>query len=102
MTPDGTRQPGQLHRRSRIPSPAGSALWAPGWPNARECLALSRPRDLESAVEILLHSNQNRTLESRNRFRKYLLEDGNETLAATYFGGIGQEQAEPFAMLHRL
>jgi hypothetical protein len=26
----------------------------------RECLALSRPRDLESAVETLLHSNRKR------------------------------------------
>ena len=26
--------------------------------NTRECLALSRPRDLESAVETLLHSNR--------------------------------------------
>ena len=38
----------------------------------------------------------------RERQRRYLLEDGNETLAATYFGGIGREQNEPFAMLHRL
>ncbi len=28
--------------------------------------------------------------------------DGNESLAATYFGGAGQERQEPFAMLHRL
>ncbi len=38
----------------------------------------------------------------RQRQRRYLLEDGNEALAATYFGGIGREQNEPFAMLHRL
>jgi hypothetical protein len=38
----------------------------------------------------------------RERQRRYLLEDGNETLAATYFGGVGQEHQEPFAMLHRL
>jgi len=38
----------------------------------------------------------------RERQRRYLLEDGNETLAATYFGGIGSERSEPFAMLHRL
>ncbi len=38
----------------------------------------------------------------RERQRRYLLEDGNESLAATYFGGIGREQNEPFAMLHRL
>ena len=37
----------------------------------------------------------------QRRQRQYLLEDGNETLAATYFGGIGSEHDEPFAMLHR-
>ena len=38
----------------------------------------------------------------RERQRKYLLDDGNETLAATYFGGVGRDRGEPFAMLHRL
>jgi hypothetical protein len=38
----------------------------------------------------------------RERQRQYFLEDGNETLAATYFGGVGREHDEPFAMLHRL
>jgi hypothetical protein len=38
----------------------------------------------------------------RERQRRYLLEDGNASLAATYFGGIGQDRDEPFAMLHRL
>jgi hypothetical protein len=33
---------------------------------------------------------------------RYFLEEGNESLAATYFGGIASENAEPFAMLHRL
>jgi hypothetical protein len=34
--------------------------------------------------------------------RRYLLEEGNESLAATYFGGACHEHDEPFAMLHRL
>ncbi len=38
----------------------------------------------------------------RERQRRYLLEDGNENLAATYFGGVGRQRSEPFAMLHRL
>jgi hypothetical protein len=38
----------------------------------------------------------------RQRQRQYLMEDGNENLAATYFGGAGRERTEPFAMLHRL
>ena len=38
----------------------------------------------------------------RDRQRQFMLEDGNESLAATYFGGIGQERGEPFATLHRL
>jgi hypothetical protein len=38
----------------------------------------------------------------RERQRRYLLEDGNASLAATYFGGIAEERNEPFAMLHRL
>jgi hypothetical protein len=35
------------------------------------------------------------------RQRHFILEQENETLAATYFGGVGREEAEPFAMLHR-
>ena len=38
----------------------------------------------------------------RERQRRYLLEEGNESLAATYFGGVGRDTSEPFAMLHRL
>jgi hypothetical protein len=38
----------------------------------------------------------------RERQRRYLIEDGNENLAATYLGGVGRERSEPFAMLHRL
>jgi hypothetical protein len=38
----------------------------------------------------------------RQRQRQYLMEDGNESLAATYFGGVGRAGSEPFAMLHRL
>ncbi|MEO7997778.1 MAG: hypothetical protein ABI852_10045, partial [Gemmatimonadaceae bacterium] len=34
--------------------------------------------------------------------REYLTGVGNETLAATYFGGVGGDVHEPFAMLHRL
>jgi hypothetical protein len=37
----------------------------------------------------------------RQRQRSYYLEEGNESLAATYFGGVGRDQGEPFAMLHR-
>ena len=32
---------------------------------------------------------------------RYFLEEGNESLAATYFGGVASEKSEPFAMLHR-
>jgi hypothetical protein len=38
----------------------------------------------------------------REQQRRYLLEEGNENLAATYFGGVCHEHDEPFAMLHRL
>ncbi len=38
----------------------------------------------------------------RQRQRQYLLEDGNESLAATYFGGVAHARTEPFAVLHRL
>jgi hypothetical protein len=37
----------------------------------------------------------------RERQRHYYLEDGNEGLAATYFGGVGRDHNEPFALLHR-
>jgi hypothetical protein len=37
----------------------------------------------------------------RERQRRYYLEDGNEDLAATYFGGVGRDHNEPFALLHR-
>ena len=37
----------------------------------------------------------------RERQRRYLLEEGNESLAATYFGGVADEEQEPFAVLHR-
>jgi hypothetical protein len=37
----------------------------------------------------------------RNNQRKYLLEQDEENLAATYFGGVTRETHEPFAMLHR-
>ncbi len=37
----------------------------------------------------------------REKQRRFLLEDGNETLAATYLGGVGRDHNEPFAMLHR-
>ena len=33
--------------------------------------------------------------------RRYFLEEGNRNLATTYFGGIANEDNEPFAMLHR-
>jgi hypothetical protein len=33
--------------------------------------------------------------------RRYLLVEGNESSAATYFGGVASEEHEPFAMLHR-
>jgi hypothetical protein len=40
--------------------------------------------------------------ESRvERQRRYILEQSGTSLAATYFGGAGREDAEPFAMLHR-
>jgi hypothetical protein len=35
------------------------------------------------------------------RQRRFILEQASESLAATYFGGVGREEAEPFAMLHR-
>jgi hypothetical protein len=37
----------------------------------------------------------------KERQRRYLLEEGNENLAATYLGGVTSVQNEPFAMLHR-
>jgi hypothetical protein len=37
----------------------------------------------------------------QERQRRYLLEEGNENLAATYLGGVTSVQNEPFAMLHR-
>ncbi|MGH7843607.1 MAG: hypothetical protein ACREQW_00335, partial [Candidatus Binatia bacterium] len=37
----------------------------------------------------------------RQKQQRYLLEEGNESLAATYFGGVAVEDDEPFAMLHR-
>ena len=39
--------------------------------------------------------------ERQKRLRRYLLEEGNESLAATYFGDAMTEGSEPFAMLHR-
>jgi hypothetical protein len=35
------------------------------------------------------------------RQSRYFLEEGNQSLAATYFGGVASEDNEPFAMLHR-
>ncbi|MGI8593855.1 MAG: hypothetical protein ACR2ML_05740 [Solirubrobacteraceae bacterium] len=37
----------------------------------------------------------------RERQRRYVLDEGNESLAATYFGGVASETSEPFAALHR-
>jgi hypothetical protein len=37
----------------------------------------------------------------RERQRRYSLEEGSRSLAATYFGGVIGEGKEPFAMLHR-
>jgi hypothetical protein len=37
----------------------------------------------------------------RERQRRYVLEEGNESLGATYFGGVERDRKEPFAMLHR-
>jgi subtilisin family serine protease len=37
----------------------------------------------------------------KERQRRYFLDDGNRSLAATYFGGVASEEREPFAMLHR-
>jgi hypothetical protein len=37
----------------------------------------------------------------KERQRRYLLEEGNESLAATYFGDAMTVGNEPFAMLHR-
>lgn len=37
----------------------------------------------------------------RARQKQYLMGRGNESLAATYFGGMASEYLEPFAMLHR-
>jgi hypothetical protein len=36
-----------------------------------------------------------------DRQRRFMLDQASESLAATYFGGVGREDAEPFAMLHR-
>jgi hypothetical protein len=37
----------------------------------------------------------------RERQRRYLVEEGNQSLAATYFGDVTTQDREPFAMLHR-
>lgn len=37
----------------------------------------------------------------KERQRRYFLDEGNRSLAATYFGRIGTDDREPFAMLHR-
>jgi hypothetical protein len=37
----------------------------------------------------------------KERQRAYFMETGNESLAATYFGGLAREDNEPFAVLHR-
>jgi hypothetical protein len=37
----------------------------------------------------------------KERQRRYLVDEGNQSLAATYFGGLTSEENEPFAMLHR-
>jgi hypothetical protein len=42
------------------------------------------------------------TADRRERQRRYLLEEGNATRAATQIGGVGQDHSEPFAILHRL
>jgi hypothetical protein len=39
--------------------------------------------------------------ERKERQRRYLEDEANESLAATYFGDVTKEGAEPFAMLHR-
>jgi hypothetical protein len=39
--------------------------------------------------------------ERKERQRRYLLGEGNESLAATYFGDAISDGSEPFAMLHR-
>jgi hypothetical protein len=38
----------------------------------------------------------------KERQRRFLLEQANESLAATYLGPLATEGKEPFAMLHRL
>lgn len=37
----------------------------------------------------------------KERQQRYLVDEGNHGLAATYFGGATSEENEPFAMLHR-
>jgi hypothetical protein len=37
----------------------------------------------------------------KERQRRYYVDDGNQNLTATYFGGAGHDDNEPFAMLHR-
>lgn len=37
----------------------------------------------------------------KEKQRRYLVEDGNQSLAATYFGDVVTEDNEPFAVLHR-
>jgi hypothetical protein len=37
----------------------------------------------------------------KERQQRYLVDEGNQGLAATYFGGPTSEENEPFAMLHR-
>ena len=37
----------------------------------------------------------------KERQHRYVLDEGNRSLAATYFGGVASENREPFAMLHR-
>ena len=39
--------------------------------------------------------------ERKERQRRYLQDEANENLAATYFGDVTTDRSEPFAMLHR-
>jgi hypothetical protein len=41
------------------------------------------------------------TASRKEQQRRYFVEEGNQSLAATYFGGVASEDNEPFAMLHR-
>ena len=85
------RIPQYLDRR-RARRGRGARLLLP-----RRLHAGGRRRDRQGALQHQEALDERR----KERQRRYLLDEGNESLAATYFGGVAERRDEPFAMLHR-